>query len=383
MPNTLYFCIDNVRDRQELNYEAFANDFGPLNLAMMYRFCVELERILDMPEVAGQVVYHYCTTKPPKRANAACLMGAFQVMMLGRTAEEAWEAFANVPPFPPYVDASIGNCTYACTILHCLKGLETAIKLGWFNRKTFNVADYEFNSLVENGDFNWIVPGKLIAFSCPSDVSLDSDDMRMFTPDDYVPVFKRLGVTAVVRLNKRTYEADSFTRGGIHHYDLYFVDGSCPEETLIQRFLSIAETERAVAVHCKAGLGRTGTLIACYAMKHFSFPPAELIAWLRLCRPGSVLGPQQQFLHQVYKKCLEWGKEYREQHDSEGEDEGEPVQDLKFSAEDAEKAVYGDLGQAERLLSAKRDNQKVEQKEVHRRHYKVEALFIIPRRATL
>lgn len=51
-----------------------------------------------------------------------------------------------------------------------------------------------------------------------------------------------------------------------------------------------------MAVHCKAGLGRTGCLIASYAMKHYKFPAAFFIGWIRICRPGSILGPQQHFL---------------------------------------------------------------------------------------
>ena len=35
-------------------------------------------------------------------------------------------------------------------------------------------------------------------------------------------------------------------------------------------------------VYCSpAGLGRTGTLIACYMMKHYKFTAAECIAWAR------------------------------------------------------------------------------------------------------
>ena len=45
-----------------------------------------------------------------------------------------------------------------------------------------------------------------------------------------------------------------------------------------------------------AGLGRTGTLIACYMMKHFRMTAHETIAWLRICRPGCVIGHQQTWV---------------------------------------------------------------------------------------
>ena len=54
----------------------------------------------------------------------------------------------------------------------------------------------------------------------------------------------------------------------------------------------------ALAVHCKAGLGRTGLLICAYMMKHFGFTAHEAIGYIRICRPGSVIGCQQQWLEE-------------------------------------------------------------------------------------
>ena len=42
------------------------------------------------------------------------------------------------------------------------------------------------------------------------------------------------------------YKSSRFTSGGFRHYELYFPDGSCPSEAIVDRFLSIAESEKGV-----------------------------------------------------------------------------------------------------------------------------------------
>lgn len=130
------------------------------------------------------------------------------------------------------------------------------------------------------------------------------------------------------------YDRTTFISAGINHFDLNFSDGSCPnyvhslltifpffnycqlgyhlrlqrnrqksrwicccalqsklirkkfEIMIIKGFNKIFDQTK----YKQAGLGRTGTLIACYIMKEYEFRARQAIAWVRLCRSGSVLG---------------------------------------------------------------------------------------------
>lgn len=133
--------------------------------------------------------------------------------------------------------------------------------------------------------------------------------------------------------------------------DLYFLDGSTPPEDIVEKFLEAAEKEKgAIAIHCKAGLGRTGTLIALYCMKHFGFPPAAFVGWIRIARPGSILGPQQQYLIQMDDKMLKAGGEVKRKELIKQMEELN-LDRTKISEEEEFKGKYGDLGQAEKLLA--------------------------------
>ncbi|XP_077980848.1 dual specificity protein phosphatase CDC14AB-like isoform X5 [Glandiceps talaboti] len=307
--NTHYFNVDD-----ELVYENFYADFGPLNLAQLYRYCCKLNKKLKSFSLAKKKIVHYTSFDSRKRANAAFLIGAYTIIYLKKTPEEAYRPLiaGNNPPYLPFRDASFGTCSYNLTLLDCLKAINKALESGFFHFDTFDVEEYEHYERVENGDFNWIVPDKFLAFSGPHNKSKIENGYPLHAPEAYFPYFRKHNVTTIIRLNKKIYDAKRFLDGGFDHHDLFFVDGSVPSDAHVQKFLSICENaEGAIAVHCKAGLGRTGTLIGCYKMKHYKFTAAECIAWLRICRPGSVIGPQQHFLEEKQASMWVQGDIYR------------------------------------------------------------------------
>jgi cell division cycle 14 len=126
---------------------------------------------------------------------------------------------------------------------------------------------------------------------------------------------------------------------------------------IVNAFIDLVDnTKGAVAVHCKAGLGRTGTLIGCYAMKRYGFNPAAFIGWIRIARPGSILGPQQHFLVSIEDELLYGAKapgRYRETT-SYGRDGSHYRKEVEMSPYERITSKYGDEKQANRLLTAKK-----------------------------
>ncbi|XP_060787827.1 dual specificity protein phosphatase CDC14B isoform X7 [Neoarius graeffei] len=303
------FCID-----EEFSYENFYADFGPLNLAMFYRFCCKLTKKLKSLAYARKKIVFYTCGDKKKQANAAYLIGSYAVMHLQKTPEEAYGLLVSRnATYLPFRDASFGTCMYNLNILDCLCAVHKALEFGWLDFSNFNVEEYEHYERAENGDFNWIIPGKFLAFSGPHPKSKIENGYPLHAPEAYFPYFRKHNITTVIRLNKKMYDAKRFTDMGFDHHDLFFVDGSTPNDAIVTKFMNICESvDGAIAVHCKAGLGRTGTLIGCYLMKHFRLTAAEAIAWIRICRPGSVIGPQQNFIEDKQSSLWVEGDLYRQ-----------------------------------------------------------------------
>jgi len=281
-------------------YVPFAFDFGPPSIGQMYRFSKIIEKFFVNPSIA---VHLYSLSSDPRNSsNAVLLMASYCILKLGWSALKTEECFSALHSYLElYRDASQGLCPYRIGVNVCFHALEKAHKLGWINLSTFDYEEYTFYEQVENGDFNWIIPDKFIAMCSPTAIAKHTTTVVTHTPGYYIPYFKLHNVTAVIRLNFSEYDRTSFTKEGIKHYDMYFDDGSVPPLDIVENFLNIVENNSGtIAVHCKQGLGRTGTLIACYIMKHYNFSPAESMAFLRIQRPGSVVGPQQKFLEKVH-----------------------------------------------------------------------------------
>ncbi|ESO06665.1 hypothetical protein HELRODRAFT_188439 [Helobdella robusta] len=305
-----FFCTDFV-----FKYVNFHEDFGPLNLACIYKYSILLDRKQKMKSMCRKKIVHYTVCNVPNDAthykiNAAFLIGTYMISHLKKNAQEVYNMLSNdgLEDYEYFRDASAGLCKYQLSLLDCLEGFEKALNVGIFDFDSFDPDYYSHYEKVENGDMNWIVPGKMMAFCSPHLCSKIDRGVTLHGPELYIEHFKKANINVVVRLNNKTYESNSFKKAGLQHHDLYFPDGSTPSVCLVEKFLKICREAEAkgvaVAVHCKAGLGRTGTLISCYLMDKYGMTAKQSIAWTRIARPGSVMGVQQNFLEKMESSLL-------------------------------------------------------------------------------
>lgn len=89
---------------------------------------------------------------------------------------------------------------FGLEVLDCLRGLEQAVKRGWYEFKKFDYKIYENYHRLDVGDMNWIIPGKILALSSPTSKKNDG-----LPPEAFIENFRKLNIKAVVRLNEPLY----------------------------------------------------------------------------------------------------------------------------------------------------------------------------------
>ncbi|BES87319.1 Hypothetical protein NTJ_00124 [Nesidiocoris tenuis] len=312
--------IDDTEDTHFFNtddllvYTNFFEDFGPLNLGKLYRFCRILYGKLKGDAADNKRIVYWTVLTDAKRANAAFLIGCFAVILLDMSPREAIAILNRTKyKYKPFNDANMGNIVGENTIrLHdCLSSINKAFYFNLVNFADFDLSEYEHYEGANprsEGDLSWIVPQKLIAFAGPCGERNGNWPVEL-----YIGYFQDCNVFTVIRLNKSLYDCKRFTLHGIDHFDLIFPDGTTPPDDILDDFLEIAEKSvGAIAIHCKAGLGRTGCLIGIFLMKHYRMTATEAIAWMRICRPGCVIGQQQKWLQAKQSWAWRQGDAHRE-----------------------------------------------------------------------
>ena len=196
-----------------------------------------------------------------------------------------------------------GESSYKLNIIDCLMGLHTGCKVNkWFT--SFGQTKFPL-STNSHLDMNWIMPGVFLAFKDPT---INRSKEHRSVSKAIIKELKRCGIKVIVRLNSndhntnfeyygKSYYPSDFKKEQFFHYDIPFRDVGTPTVVQAHQFVNLCERNGAgIAVHCHAGLGRTATMIGCYMIKHFNFTSRSACGWLKLCRRGSVMGPQHFFL---------------------------------------------------------------------------------------
>jgi atypical dual specificity phosphatase len=142
--------------------------------------------------------------------------------------------------------------------------------------------------------FSWIEKPHLAALARPS----DADDLIWL---------RNQGIQLLISLTEDRLRRDWVNEAGLLVFHVPMVDMEAPTLEQIDQCVSAInraiEQQMGVAVHCGAGLGRTGVVLAAYLV-HKGLSPQNAISRIRRLRPGSIETDEQAEVIEGYARYL-------------------------------------------------------------------------------
>ena len=147
--------------------------------------------------------------------------------------------------------------------------------------------------------FRWVIPGKVAGTPMPGVVqSIDND----------LAALRTVGVTMLITLTENDISQDALRKHGLRNLHLPIRDREPPTvaqvRMLIARMNGMLKKGEVLAVHCLAGLGRTGTVLASWLIQD-GLTAKVALERIRKIESGYVQSPaQEEFLNAVEADIL-------------------------------------------------------------------------------
>ncbi|MEE2754925.1 MAG: dual specificity protein phosphatase family protein [Candidatus Latescibacterota bacterium] len=167
-----------------------------------------------------------------------------------------------------------------------LKGIFPLVLWNQRQNDELPAASLEYRVLL-NG-FSWVEEGKIAGMRRPGSLYPLAKDLADL---------KDAGVDAIVSLTEISLDQSLLVQSGMTYLQVPILDFHPPALCDINQVISFTRSsiaaQRAVVIHCTAGLGRTGTMLACWLVSEGE-SPGNAIFKVRSLRPGSIETSEQR-----------------------------------------------------------------------------------------
>jgi atypical dual specificity phosphatase len=144
-------------------------------------------------------------------------------------------------------------------------------------------------------NFSWVTEGKLAGSGLP------------VTPYEFQWLVDK-GIKSIVTVREVPLPSQWFDGDNVDYLHLIVEDYGAPTMEVLDETVNYIDKNirsgNPVLVHCAAGKGRTGAVLAAYMIKKENLTAEEAIKKIRLLRPGSVQSITQETALSMYEKYL-------------------------------------------------------------------------------